>query len=527
MGTRGASRGVILAAVATLCILGTLALPRSSWALQSDASVGSTGCGESWQMVTLPPLAYPQAVTWTGRLLVAVGAAGTILTSTDGLLWTSHNWSTDVDLYGVTSTGTQLVAIGGTHWPMTPVVLTSPDGSAWTAHDPGVGRELRAVAWSGSLLAAVDDSGAILTSPNGVAWTLRVPGTEGLNSVYSPLYAVIWTGAQFVAAGTWGNVLMSQDGMTWTHHDAPYYNQLTGIAWTGSQFVAVGQVQGSPMGWIGGETIVTSPDGVAWTERGANDFSGPILRGVTWTGSDLVAVGSSIMTSPDGVTWRQQVPPDSVSLMAITSTGSQLVAVGSRSAALSPCSSPCVPPAITSQATSVSVGSGQSATLSVTASGTPPLSYQWYQGPSGATFFPVGTNSRTFTTPSLTSLSSYWVRVSNACGHADSPTANVTVGCAAPTITAQPQSLTSARDGSVTLSVSATGALPLTYQWYEGSVGDTSTPVGTGSTTFVTPLLGATTTYWVRITNACGSADSTAATVTVEGGLRRRIGRLP
>ena len=87
-----------------------------------------------------------------------------------------------------------------------------------------------------------------------------------------------------------------------------------------------------------------------------------------------------------------------------------------------------VAPAITTQPQSASVSSGQSATLIVAASGTSPLSYQWYVGASGSTALPVGgATSPSFTTPALTGTTSYWVRVSNAYGTADSTTATITV----------------------------------------------------------------------------------------------------
>jgi hypothetical protein len=63
--------------------------------------------------------------------------------------------------------------------------------------------------------------------------------------------------------------------------------------------------------------------------------------------------------------------------------------------------------------------------------------------------------------------------------------------------------------------VVATGTTPLTYWWYRGEAGDTSTPVGTNSASFTTPALTQTTTYWVRVSNSAGSEDSTVATITV------------
>ncbi|MBZ5587017.1 MAG: hypothetical protein LAO05_00460 [Acidobacteriia bacterium] len=93
----------------------------------------------------------------------------------------------------------------------------------------------------------------------------------------------------------------------------------------------------------------------------------------------------------------------------------------------------CTSPSITFQPQSQSIGSGQTATLSVTATGTTPLSYQWYQGSSGTTSNPVGTNASGLTTSTLTATTSFWVRVTNACGQADSAAATVTVGAGPPT----------------------------------------------------------------------------------------------
>jgi hypothetical protein len=85
----------------------------------------------------------------------------------------------------------------------------------------------------------------------------------------------------------------------------------------------------------------------------------------------------------------------------------------------------------------------------------------------------------------------------------------------APTITTHPASQTIANGATATLSVVASGTTPLSYQWYQGNSGDTSTPVGTNADSFTTPALTATTSYWVRVSNSVGSADSSTATITV------------
>jgi hypothetical protein len=185
----------------------------------------------------------------------------------------------------------------------------------------------------------------------------------------------------------------------------------------------------------------------------------------------------------------------------------------------------CTAPWISVQPQSQSVQSGQTAVLSMTALGPTPLSYQWYQGASGDTSTPVGTNATSFTTPALTVATAYWVRVSNACGRADSTTATITIGsaCTPPSITAQPQSRTVASGHAATLSVTATGTAPLSYHWYQGNAGDASIPVGADASTFTTPPLTAQTSFWVRISSPCGSADSQTATVAVGHTVRRHL----
>ena len=85
----------------------------------------------------------------------------------------------------------------------------------------------------------------------------------------------------------------------------------------------------------------------------------------------------------------------------------------------------------------------------------------------------------------------------------------------APSIVTHPASATIPGNTATSLSVTASGTAPLSYQWYQGSSGTTATPVGTDSPVFSTPILTTTTGYWVRVTNSLGSADSNTATITV------------
>ncbi len=109
----------------------------------------------------------------------------------------------------------------------------------------------------------------------------------------------------------------------------------------------------------------------------------------------------------------------------------------------------------------------------------------------------------------------YAVRATNGCG-----ASATTTGAAAadvvgtPTITAQPADVTILTGHTATLAVTAANATGT--QWYRGSSGDTAHPIaGATSASYTTPALTATTSYWVRVSNGCGSVDSTTATVTV------------
>jgi len=92
------------------------------------------------------------------------------------------------------------------------------------------------------------------------------------------------------------------------------------------------------------------------------------------------------------------------------------------------------PPTITSHPSPQTIAFGQTATLSVGATGSG-LNYQWYVGPSSATTNPTGSNSSTFVTPALVSSTKYWVRVSNAGGSANSNTATILVSFTDSTLT--------------------------------------------------------------------------------------------
>lgn len=179
----------------------------------------------------------------------------------------------------------------------------------------------------------------------------------------------------------------------------------------------------------------------------------------------------------------------------------------------------CNRPQITTEPLNQRIQPGQTATLTADASGTTPLTYAWYEGLVGDLGKKVGTNSKSFKTPALNQTTSYWLRVSNACGHDDSVQVTITVGnqCVPPTISQQPANAQVSVGSKATLHVSASGDAPITFQWYEGESGDTTKPVDGATSAVFEPgpfAAAGTFTYWARATNACNFANSNAAVIT-------------
>ncbi|MGA9776636.1 MAG: immunoglobulin domain-containing protein, partial [Verrucomicrobiia bacterium] len=118
-------------------------------------------------------------------------------------------------------------------------------------------------------------------------------------------------------------------------------------------------------------------------------------------------------------------------------------------------------PTITSQPQSQTVPAGADVTLSVTASGTAPLTYQWWDS-AGAIL--DATNADYILNPAQTNnTDNYFVIVGNDYGAITSAVAALVVYLPV-SITSQPQNQTACAGSEVTWTVAASGT-NLTYQW--------------------------------------------------------------
>jgi hypothetical protein len=267
-------------------------------------------------------------------------------------------------------------------------------------------------------------------------------------------------------------------------------------------------------------SVTTSPAAPFITTQPANQT---IFAGQTATFS-VIANG----TSPLSYQWRKngttisgatsatyttpvEMTSDSGALFSVVVSNSA-GNVTSNSATLTVNPDP-VAPSITSQPASQTITAGQTATFSVTASGTTPLSYQWQKNGTAIS----GATSSSYTTLAETTSDNgaqFIVVVSNSAGTVTSNTAVLTVNPVAPSITTQPSSHTITAGQTATFSVTASGTAPLSHQWRKNGTAIS----GATSSSYTTP---AETTsdngaqFTVVVSNSAGSVTSNAATLTV------------
>jgi hypothetical protein len=171
-----------------------------------------------------------------------------------------------------------------------------------------------------------------------------------------------------------------------------------------------------------------------------------------------------------------------------------------------------MPPSITGQPAGLAVCSGQEGTFTVVAEGTGPLSYQWQRDEDGTWADIDDAELQSYTT---STAGNYRCIVSGACSpSAVSDAATLTINTA-PTIYTQPLSQSFCAGGSVVLTVAASGSGTLGYAWQrDAGEGNWENITGATSTNYSATAAGS---YRCVVTNACGSTNSEAATVTELG----------
>jgi len=231
--------------------------------------------------------------------------------------------------------------------------------------------------------------------------------------------------------------------------------------------------------------------------------------------------------SRDGIVQGVSTAQWTLSNVAIASSGRWTVTITNSRGAVSSSmnltvTARAVAPTITRQPSAVSARTGQSIAFNVAASGSTPRFFKWRKDGRDLGI-PTASDTLTLTDVQLTDIGAYSVVVTNAGGSITSADASLTVTLpdTPAAIASAPVSTTAAIGFEATFSVMVTGTAPTTYRWSRNGValpGATGTVATNNPTATLTlPRVAASDAgnYTVTVSNAFGSATSTAATLFV------------
>lgn len=177
-------------------------------------------------------------------------------------------------------------------------------------------------------------------------------------------------------------------------------------------------------------------------------------------------------------------------------------------------------PVITTHPLSQNINNGSDLTLDVVATGSIPLSYQWYKN----NILIIGEIRPSIILSRVTTSDAglYKCKVSNIYGNAESNNANIIINIGSPPIiTTHPLTQTLPPHSNVTFNVVATGSSPFTYEWYK----DNNIISGANDSTYILTNIvsineGA---YKCRVSNTFGYTESNIAVLTVNTGIAPSI----
>ncbi|MBU3660613.1 MAG: BspA family leucine-rich repeat surface protein [Flavobacteriales bacterium] len=289
--------------------------------------------GLTWTSRTSPADNSWRGVAYGNGRFVAVSSDGTnnrVMTSTDGITWTTLNDGVNGSWFAVSYVNNRFIAVGKAAGTYGKAVMYSTDGLNWTAcatdFSPNV--ELRDVTVSmfGTFVAVGTQAlgtGVVYTSTNASNWTSQSNNTTDWNSVVSNGYSFLTVGS---AVGT-GYIKTSSDGSNWMTRNTPVSNSWTDVIFANNMYVVVASSGTN-------NRVLTSTDANTWTSRtSAADNN---WTSVAYGNGRFVAVASSgtgnrVMTSTDGITWYSNAAIET-SWNAVSYINNEFVVVGKPSA---------------------------------------------------------------------------------------------------------------------------------------------------------------------------------------------------
>ncbi len=281
-------------------------------------------------------------VTYGNGTFAAVTSQGNLLTSTNGLNWSSQAIDSGVWLVSIAYGNGKWVVVGdkGT-------ILVSSDLKTWVSATSATTIKLNGVLWNGppptgmallqdqllALWVAVGESGTIVTSPDAINWTLQpaIPGVIGFlhgittNINYYPLPVSEQSNNALLVCGANGVLLAAPP----TGVFGGYYSSL-GVSTSQNLEAVLAELNGQPtvaVGW-GGTLLYGSASVTPGLTAQPPTFSlsptvtpNVIFRGLTYGNGYWVTAGEqgTIFTSTDAINWTQRFSGDSPSTLS-TST---------------------------------------------------------------------------------------------------------------------------------------------------------------------------------------------------------------
>ncbi|MGB3947751.1 MAG: YCF48-related protein [Bacteroidia bacterium] len=422
------------------------------------------------------------------------GAAGNLIKSTDGgETWASQTSGTTNAIFGIcalSSSTAWLVGVNGM------IKKTIDGGATWTSQTSGLTTQaiydIKFVDASNGICVAAD--GKILRTTNGgTTWTSVASGTINvLRNIHYASSSIVYV------VGHSGTILKSTDGgASWTAQNSGTTNSLFGVAFTST---TVGFACG-----LSGVLLKTTDGGASWAAQasGVTSHIGKIVFTSANNGWIVGNTATILRTKNGGASWtiNNTSTYDHINHIAIVNnTGDLMVLSQNGVFAKFTENCPALEPTIYATLTDTNIcNAGQTATLIAKGEG----AISWYSSASGNTFLASGEN---FITPSIHSNTTFYVQDSTCSA---SPRKAITVYLIqAPTLTASSEVFCDTSSTVLTANTS-NGVV----NWYTTNVGGSS--IATGNT-FTTPVLNASTTYYIDATYlGCTTSSRVAVYATM------------
>jgi hypothetical protein len=316
------------------------------------------------------------AVIFANNKFIAVGGISA-LSSTDGVTWTKTitQYGISMALIDVAYTGTRYVAAGYQYESSTgkeyALVLSSADALDWRNDSPNkIETTLNSIAFGVGKIVTVGTGGRILVSSDGSSWSNVASGTT------NDLNCVRYVGGYFLACGSKGTILRSSDAQNWQNvsplSDSSFYS----IAFSNGCW------------WVSpiASSVYMSSDASTWQRLVGDTSEG------NFQVSSMLGTSSGYLV---GSSWDSQVfitkdfGPVGLYKLASTAGSVQrfgglaygkgsLVVVGEAGVILqSGAEASGLPTSISAQPLAQSITVGSTLSLSVTATGSGTLTYQW------------------------------------------------------------------------------------------------------------------------------------------------------